>query len=119
MNPHGHIEFLCQCPHRLHVGVVEQTAPHFFRVQKNGHKSQIVHSPSGFLKGHIDIVKRDARRPLQTLRVRLAEIGQPVVVRPGHGKSEIGLERIHGLRQHPAAAAIEHGEIDAFEIHAR
>ena len=80
--------------------------------------TQLLDAAARFLDRHPDVVHRDLRGEFEALRIALAIIGGPVVVRAGQCRRVVGCE-IVVTQDLPAARAVHHGNVDALDIHRR
>ncbi len=114
VQPDREVELLDFAPEGLVVRVVQHAAVVRIGPQEPGAHAELLPREAHLFDGQRDRLHRQHRDAEETVRVGLAVIGQPAVVRPAHRRGEARLG--HRAREE-AHARIEEGRVDAVEVH--
>jgi hypothetical protein len=87
-----------------------------FGRRKTPPEAELPHAAAGFGHGIVDVEGRDHAGAEQALRVFLAELVEPVVVRARHGGGQARLH-VRDRQGEETARGIDHGDVDALDIH--
>src|SRR2546426_4641738 len=116
VQPDREVELLDFAPEGLVVRVVQHAAVVRIGPQEPGAHAELLPREAHLCDGQRDRLHRQHRDAEETVRVGLAVIGQPAVVRPAHRRGEARLG--HRAREE-ADARVEKRGVDAVEIHVR
>ena len=116
MKPERNSQFLQGRPHRIEIARVPRHIAQRLRPGEHTDKPQLADGALRFLDSFVGIVERDHPDALQTFRVRLAEIIEPVVVGARNRRGKLG---VHIVAHHNAQAdgRIKRCHVQALAIH--
>src|SRR5262245_43619330 len=112
----GEVELLDLPPEGLVVRVVEHAAVVGIGPQESAAHAELFPREAHLLDGQGNRLHRQHRDAEQAIRIRLAVIGEPAVVRAAHRGGEGGFGHRAGEE---ADARIEEGGVDPVEVHVR
>ena len=116
VEPEGHAELFQRVPEGFVIWVMPGTVVDHVGPQENGAEPQLFDDPPRFGNGVVYVEYRNHARAQKPLRVRLAEVEEPVVVGTGDCCCECGIH-IRFAQGMQAAAWVDDRHVDALDVH--